>query len=157
VVSRDEIGSWLDGTPGGPSTRGARLGLPPDGPGSLAPVGRRVVALLIDWFACEIVAWMFTRDDVHARWPWDAPWYVTLLVFFGENVILVGTAGYTLGHWALRLRVRRLVADAPDGPPGPVRALARSVLLCVVLPAVVWDSDGRGLHDRAAGTAIVRR
>ncbi len=155
MVSRDEVGSWLEGTPGGPSTRGARLGLPPDGPGSLAPLGRRVVALLIDWFACILISWMLTRDG--HRWPWDADPTLTWLIFLAENVLLVGTIGFTAGHRVLGLRVRRLVHDAPDGPPGPVRALVRSVLLCLVIPAVVWDGDGRGLHDRAAGTAIVRR
>jgi len=147
VVSRDEIGSWLEGTPGGPSTRGSRLGLPPDGPGSLAPLGRRIVALLIDWALCWAVSLGFFGGSSWA----------TLLIFLGENVVLVGTAGFTIGHRVLGLRVRRLVADAPDGPPGLLRALVRSVLVCLVIPAVVWDGDGRGLHDRIAGTAIVRR
>ncbi|GAA4847712.1 RDD family protein [Luteimicrobium xylanilyticum] len=147
MVSRDEIGSWLEGTPGGPSTRGSRLGLPPDGPGSLAPLGRRIVALLIDWALCWAVSLGFFGGSSWA----------TLLIFLGENVVLVGTAGFTIGHRVLGLRVRRLVADAPDGPPGLLRALVRSVLVCLVIPAVVWDGDGRGLHDRIAGTAIVRR
>jgi len=147
VVSRDEIGSWLEGTPGGPSTRGARLGLPPDGPGSLAPLGRRIVALLIDWALCWAVSLGFFHGSSWA----------TLLIFLGENVVLVGTAGFTVGHRVLGLRVRRMLPGAPDGQPGPVRALVRSVLVCLVIPAVVWDGDGRGLHDRAAGTAIVRR
>ncbi|HWK91076.1 MAG TPA: RDD family protein [Luteimicrobium sp.] len=147
MVSRDEIGSWLEGTPGGPSTRGARLGLPPDGPGSLAPLGRRIVALLVDWALCWAVSLGFFGGNSWA----------TLLIFLGENVVLVGTAGFTVGHRVLGLRVRRLVADAPDGQPGPLRALVRSLLVCLVIPAVVWDGDGRGLHDRAAGTAIVRR
>ncbi|MGC5166554.1 RDD family protein [Luteimicrobium sp. DT211] len=147
MVSRDEIGSWLEGTPGGPSTRGARLGLPPAGPGSLAGLGRRVVALIIDWVLCLAIARGFFGDGAWAP----------LLVFLGENVVLVGTAGFTIGHRVLGLRVRRLVPGAPDGPPGPLRALVRSVLVCLVIPAVVWDGDGRGLHDRVAGTAIVRR
>ena len=41
--------------------------------------------------------------------------------------------------------------------PGLLSALVRTALLCLVVPAVVWDADGRGLHDRVAGTAIVRR
>jgi hypothetical protein len=39
---------------------------------------------------------------------------------------------------------------------GPVAALSRSVLLCVFVPAVIWDKDGRGLHDRFAGTVLRR-
>ena len=43
------MGSWLEGAPGGQNSgRGARLGLPPDGSGSLATLGRRVVALASD-------------------------------------------------------------------------------------------------------------
>jgi uncharacterized RDD family membrane protein YckC len=25
-----------------------------------------------------------------------------------------------------------------------------------VIPATIWDRDGRGLHDKAAGTVVVR-
>ncbi|MDQ1739361.1 MAG: hypothetical protein QOE53_1013, partial [Pseudonocardiales bacterium] len=38
----------------------------------------------------------------------------------------------------------------------PARVLLRTVLLVLVIPAVVWDRDGRGLHDRLAGSAVVR-
>jgi hypothetical protein len=31
------------------------------------------------------------------------------------------------------------------------------VLLCIVIPAVIWDSDQRGMHDRLSGTVLVRR
>jgi len=40
-------------TPGSrPAYPGETLGLPASGPGSLAPMGLRVVALLIDWLIC---------------------------------------------------------------------------------------------------------
>jgi hypothetical protein len=42
-------------------------------------------------------------------------------------------------------------------PPNLLLAAVRTALLLLVIPAVVWDADGRGLHDRVAGTAIVRR
>ncbi|CPU67518.1 Conserved membrane protein of uncharacterised function [Mycobacteroides abscessus] len=52
------------------------------------------------------------------------------------------------------IRVRRLAE--PARMVGLGRGLLRTVLLCLVIPAVVWDADGRGLHDRAAGTVLVR-
>jgi uncharacterized RDD family membrane protein YckC len=138
----------LEGTPSGASARGARLGLPPDGPGSLAPLGRRVGALVVDWALSWAVSLGFFGGN---EWA-------TLLVFLAENVLLVGTAGYTIGHRLFGLRVRRMQQHGtPDIVPGPLRGLVRSVLLCVVVPAVIWDADGRGLHDKGAGTAIVRR
>lgn len=155
-MSRDDLGSWLEGPQGGLGTSRRSLGLPPEGRGSLASLGRRVVALAIDWAACWAVSIAF----------FSASSWATLLVFLAENVLLVGFAGHTLGHWLAGMRVRTLVtgrtADGapdpgPDGIPGPVRGLVRSVLLCLVIPAVVWDAAGRGLHDKAAGTAIVRR
>ena len=30
------------------------------------------------------------------------------------------------------------------------------MFLCMVIPAVIWDADNRGLHDKAAGTLVVR-
>lgn len=35
--------------------------------------------------------------------------------------------------------------------------MVRTALVCLVIPAVVWDRDTRGLHDRAMSTVCVRR
>ena len=35
-------------------------------------------------------------------------------------------------------------------------ALARTLLLACFVPAIIWDRDGRGLHDRAAGALTLR-
>ena len=70
-------------------------------------------------------------------------------------------------HAPAARRHGRLHDRPPDhGPAGalpgrrrrvlPLQALARTVLLCLFLPAVVWDRDGRGLHDKVPNTVIVR-
>ena len=125
------------------------LGLPADGPGALAGLGRRIVALVIDWGLALLISNAFFGADAMA----------TLGVFAAENVVLVGTAGATAGHLAAGLVVRHLPADGAEATtqPGLGAALIRTVLLCLVIPAVIWDADGRGMHDRLAGTVLIRR
>jgi uncharacterized RDD family membrane protein YckC len=71
-----------------------------------------------------------------------------------QVLLLTTLTGQSLGKRVLGIRVVRLVA--PDGPPGFLPAAVRTLLLLFVLPAVITDRDGRGLHDKAAGTAVVR-
>jgi hypothetical protein len=169
VAAREDMGSWLEGGPSG-GARGQRagLGLPESGAGSLATLARRVPALVVDWALCLAISTGFFGADAMA----------TLAVFAAENVLLVATLGSTVGHRLLGLQVRPAPAPAataatgtaartgaagrsaavPDAvAPGLLRAAVRTVLLCLVIPAVVWDAEGRSLHDRAAGTVLVRR
>jgi hypothetical protein len=162
VVERKDIGSWLEGPSAEPAPAGA--GLPVEGSGSTARFGRRVVALLIDWVACLLISALFFRDPSAAIPLFSGDPMATLGIFAVENVLLVGTLGHTLGHRLLGLRVRRFVVDAdgkalPDDgrAPGLARAAVRTVLLLLVVPPAIQDGLGRGLHDRSAGTAIVRR
>ena len=126
MAMRDSVGSWLEGGPGGHddgSARGARLGLPPTGPGSMARLGRRVAALTIDWVACLAVAAVLlpVRADGPFLLRGDA--LGTLAVFAVENLVLVATLGHTLGHRLLGLQVRRVVGGGPAaGASVPPRA-----------------------------------
>ncbi len=122
---------------------GQGLGLPEEGSGSLARVPRRLLALTVDWLACLLVSNVFADAD-----PW-----ATLGIFAALNVLTLGTIGTSPGQALLGLRLRRL----DGGWAGPVPALVRTVLLCLVVPAVIYDRDQRGLHDRAARTILLRR
>lgn len=142
------MGSWLDG-PGRPGTAeagaypGARLGRPAEGPGAVASFLRRAVALLVDWVGCVAIAQGLLSDVAR-------PDLMALVVLLVVNVLVVGTLGTTVGHRLLGLRVETL-----DGrPPGPVKALVRSVLLVLLIPPLVTDADHRGMHDRLAGTLV---
>lgn len=105
---------------------------------------RRVVALVLDWgIAMAISAGFF---DSHPM--------ATLGVFAAVTFVLVASLGATIGHAALGLRVTRVTDGAA---PGVVAAAIRTVSLCVIVPATVWNSDGVGLHDVWAGTRISRR
>lgn len=154
VDTRQAIGSWLSGPRATAEDmgvefghRGKRLGLPEHGPGSVAPFGRRLGALFIDWALCLLIAYgLFARGDQQAAGNW------ALGVFLVLGVLTVGTIGCTPGKRVLGLRV---VAES-GGRLTFGRAVVRSVLLCLAIPALVWDRDGRGLHDRLARAVQVR-
>ena len=124
--------------------------MPERGPGSLRPPsGRRVVAVLVDWLVCTVIA----AGLLHYRLGESGigP-FKPLGVFVLMNVLLVGTLGSTIGHRLLGLRVVRLGGASA----GPLLAVIRTLLLALVIPAVIWDRDTRGFHDKLAGTVLVR-
>lgn len=136
---------------------GSGLGLPPSGPGSVATFGRRLVAVLLDWLLCQLIAYSVLGVQWGAT-GWDS--FGPLVIFAIENLLLVSTLGTTVGHRLLGLQVRAVGpagrAGRVGGTPGPMAGAIRTVLLCLVIPALVPDPDNRGLHDRAARTVIVR-
>ncbi|MDO0932563.1 RDD family protein [Streptomyces sp. DG2A-72] len=151
---RQAIGSWLSGPRAAMEEagadfgyRGEQLGLPEEGPGSIARPGRRLGALAVDWALSLLIAYGLITDGYQqATGNW------ALLIFFVMSVLTVGTIGFTPGKRLFGLRVVHL----DTGMANPVRALLRSALLCVAIPALIWDRDGRGLHDRLARTVEVR-
>jgi len=44
-----------------------------------------------------------------------------------------------------------------DDAGGLLGGVIRSFLICLLIPAVIFDRDHRGLHDLAAKTVVVRR
>lgn len=129
--------------------RGQRLGLPESGPGSLSTTGVRLGAFVVDALASSLIAALFVRGTGTGHLP--GSWSLIPLAVDYLGGLLLG--GRTLGMYLFGLRVVRV--DQPVAI-GPVRALLRTVLLFVLVPAVVWDRDGRGLHDRFTDTAVVR-
>ncbi|WP_176732307.1 MULTISPECIES: RDD family protein [unclassified Streptomyces] len=152
--NRDAMGSWLSGPRAAAAEmgvdfgyRGERLGLPQDGPGSIAPLGRRFGALIVDWALCMLIAYgLIARGDQQAAGNW------ALAIFFVLSLLTLGTVGGTPGKALFRLRV----ISEDGGRLGIVRVLIRSVLLCVAIPALIWDRDSRGLHDRLARAVQIR-
>ena len=127
---------------------GERLGLPETGPRSIGRLGRRILALLIDWGLAYLIAWAFLP---HNNGTVDGGW--TLVVFALEQILFLIVLNATPGYLVTGMRLVPIV----PAPLGLWRPVVRTVLLCLVIPAVIWDRDQRGLHDRVAGTVLVRR
>lgn len=121
---------------------GERLGMPAVGSGSVARPGRRIAALAIDWAAAVLISIAFFAYDSFA----------TLVVFAAVQILFLPTLGGSPGHRLVGLRLQ-LVGG---GWVGLWRPIVHTALLVLVIPAVIWDADQRGLHDKAAGTVLVR-
>jgi hypothetical protein len=126
-----------------PDWPGQRLGLPETGPRSVARLGRRFGALAIDWgIAVALSAAFFAYDSL-----------VTLLLFVGLQVLFTVVINASIGHAVLGMRVVPMVG----GLLGVWRPIVRALLIALVIPALLFDENQRGLHDRAAGTVLLRR
>ena len=135
-----------------PSYPGERLGLPEDGPGAVASWGRRILALVVDWVASTLVAIAFTGLG---GWLEGSAFTesLPLLVFLVETTFLTALLGGSFGQLTLRVVVSRL-----DGRPlGVLQAFVRTLLICLVVPPLVFNRDQRGLHDLAVGSVTLRR
>jgi uncharacterized RDD family membrane protein YckC len=144
VAEQRRSGGWLTGALTSKSESrypGERLGLPEQGPRSVARMGRRLAALCLDWLLCTLIAVGLLGSQ-----------YWTIVVFAIEVYLLTAVSGFTVGKRLVGIRVARL-----DGKPiGFLWALVRTLLLLTVIAPLVTDGDLRGLHDRAANTVVIR-
>lgn len=132
---------------------GERLGLPKSGPGSVGRLGRRLAALVIDYAAASIIAAAFLGFQQFAL-PKEAgiTQFAPMIVFAVLQILFIPTIGGSPGHRIVGLRVVML-----DGSwVGLWRPIVRTLLLVFVIPAVIFDPDQRGLHDKAVGTVLIR-
>jgi uncharacterized RDD family membrane protein YckC len=137
--------TWLSGVPSD-TAPGVRLGLPESGPGSACTWGRRIGAFAIASVAANLVAAAFVQDAA-ARGLW------VTAAFALEVFLLVALTGQSIGMRLAGVRVARLDGGTPVGLGA---SAIRTALLCLLVPAVIYDRDRRGMHDRASGTVVVR-
>lgn len=158
---RDVAGSWLSGPTAGSGPeqkyKGERRGLPASGAGSLASLGARFGALVVDWFlAYALVAvivmlggpGVLGGDSFSAVSSWAVP-----LIWGVAGVVCVWLFAQTPGQAVLGIGTARIDADERVGF---VRSLVRVAFIFFLLPPLIQDEDGRGMHDRATGTALIR-
>ena len=109
---------------------------------------QRVGALALDWAASSLVAAFVLGGFDGKAYTW-----LPLVVFWVQSSVGVALTGGSFGQSLLRLNVRRL-----DGHPLTLlAALERQLLVCLVIPPLVFRSDGRGLHDILTDSAVYAR
>lgn len=147
--------SWLSGPESAQPDRhagypGQTLGLPEDGAGSLARMGRRVLALLLDWLIGYGLAGLGVAFGVVTAATLPT---AVLVIWLVLGAVAVRLFGFTPGQYACGLRV----ASVDQRGVGIGRAATRGLLVALVIPALFVDADGRGMHDQVTRTAVVRR
>ena len=114
-------------------------------------MGRRIAALFVDW----LIAYGLAALAMSFGWI-TLPMLSTavLVIWFVLGAASVRLFGFTPGQFALGLVV---VPVDNRLHVGFGRALVRGLLIALVIPPLITDTDLRGLHDKVTNTAVVRR
>ena len=133
--------------------RGEKLGLPSSGPGSIAPTGPRLLAFIVDAVASGLIAALFVGYKSGGSFSDRLPQTWSLVPFAIDYIVGVLVAGRTLGMYLTGLRIIRVDKDVAIDP---LRIIGRTALLILLIPALIFDRDNRGMQDRLTDTAVVR-
>ena len=114
-------------------------------------LGRRFAGISLDWISSYLIAIVFfsgtgtfLERTPHAGRP-------ALIIFFTQYFVLVTLQGASAGHRLLRMKV---VNFADGGRPTILQALVRTLLMVIVITAITYDENGRGIHERFSKTKI---
>jgi hypothetical protein len=111
-----------------------------------ASLGRRLLALVIDWTMSRLIAGLLTSYlGISSN-------FSTLIIFYLEvtffTIIFQASAGQ-------RIMAVKVVTYPDQGRVAPKRIVLRTLLICLVLPAV-FTKDSRALHDHFTQSQTVR-
>lgn len=132
---------------------GEKLGLPAEGVGSAAGGGQRFAAFVLDLLAAAMITTLFVRPQFGSIAAMQTFNWASVGVWAALTIPSAAFLSMTPGMAVMGIRVGRLDGANMVGLP---RAAARCVLTAVLVPPLVRNFDGRGLHDRATGTVVVR-
>jgi uncharacterized RDD family membrane protein YckC len=111
-----------------------------------ASLGRRLIALIIDWTMCRLIAGLLSPALFFENT------FSTLFLFFIEVSLFTIAFQASAGQRIMGIRI----LTYPDQlRVAPQKILLRTLLICLVLPAV-FTSNGRALHDHFTNSQSVR-
>lgn len=117
----------------------------------MARLGRRAGALAVDWLIAYGLAGLGLSVGLFSMPVLST---AILLIWLVLGVLAVRLFGFTPGQYLLGLRVASVDNRQHVGTG---RAIARGLLIALVIPALFTDADGRGFQDRLTATAVVFR
>ena len=111
-----------------------------------ASLGRRLIALVIDWTMCRLIASFLSPALFFENT------FSTLLIFFIEVTLFTIAFQASAGQ---RIMGVKILTYPEQNRVAPQKIVLRTLLICLVIPAV-FTSNGRALHDQFTGSQSVR-
>ena len=111
-------------------------------------IGKRILALVLDWIAAILVVQVIPNAPEYGTHSHSL---FTLIVFTLEVALFTWMMGSSFGQRIVGLKVQNLKSDQN---PTLVQSLIRTLLIILVFPPMLADSESRGLHDRLARTKL---
>ena len=110
--------------------------------------GRRMLGVLIDWLMSYAIAIGFFVEFGESSMG-----AVVFLIFTAQYLLFAALGGATPGHRVVGLKIVRFSDGAM---PTPLQALIRTGLLVLIVTAITFDHNGRGINERLSNTVLVR-
>ena len=110
--------------------------------------GRRMLGVLIDWLMSYAIAVGF-----FVEFGEPSMGAVVFLIFTAQYLLFAALGGATPGHRIVGLKIVRF---SDGGMPTPLQALIRTGLLVVIVTAITFDHNGRGINERLSNTVLIR-
>ena len=111
---------------------------------------KRILALIFDWVAAILVVQVIPNGPDYGT---QSNSLLTLLIFAIEVALFTWMMGSSFGQRIVGIRVRDVSIDKN---PTLFQSLIRTFLIVVLIPPLLADSEGRGLHDRLAKTKLIK-
>jgi uncharacterized RDD family membrane protein YckC len=113
-----------------------------------ATFGPRLLAFLVDGVLANLVALASGRHPGGSGYG-----LVNYAAFLAIEWLFASAVGQTPG---MRVAGLAVVRAADGARPRAGWVLVRTLLLAAIVPALIPDRTGRPMHDRAAGTLMIR-
>jgi uncharacterized RDD family membrane protein YckC len=107
-----------------------------------------MLGVLIDWLMSYAIAIGF-----FVEFGEPSMGAVVFIIFTVQYLIFTALGGATPGHRITGLKVVRF---SDGGMATPIQALIRTGLLILIITAITFDQNGRGINERLSNTVLVR-
>jgi uncharacterized RDD family membrane protein YckC len=115
--------------------------------------GRRLLGITIDWLGAYAITLGFFAGSGSFFERSRGVGGTVLLILAIEYLVLVSLGGSSFGHRVVGLKVVRF---SDGGVATPLQVLIRTLLLILVITAITFDENGRGVNERLSNTVLVK-